>query len=152
MPFFHIGRQFIHYIIASRPDLRHGKRAGLSRPSPRCRRREQHVFKAAIIRLFLLHPSSFLPTPSTAERVIYCLNLTLLSNRRSERGRFLSLFLFFSAIAIMVYLPPPNVIDTPARFRFVVRRRRRRRRFSPPHPPSLIVPPPFCPTPLSSSV
>ena len=83
--------------------------------------------------------SSFLPTPSTAERVIYCLNLTLLSNRRSERGRFLSLFLFFSAIAIMVYLPPPNVIDTPARFRFVGR-------FSPPRPPSL----PHRPTPVLS--
>ena len=58
-----------------------------------------------------IHPS-FLPTPSTAaERVIYCLNLTLLSNRRSEVPFFsLSFFLsFFSAIVIMVYLPPPHL-------------------------------------------
>lgn len=57
----------IHYVIASRPDLRHGKRAGLSRPFARRRRREQHVFKAAIIRLFLLHPS-FLPSDSLNRR------------------------------------------------------------------------------------
>ena len=81
-------------------------------------------FKAASAAAVRLFPDS---TERPSEGVIYCLNrapsFLPLFPTAAARESELFVSLFFSAIAIMVYLPkpppPPNVIDTrAARFRF----------------------------------